>query len=65
MEIDWIEYQFKAFLSLQPPTALTITHGDFNSKHILVDPEKGVVTGILDFGNIGISDPAFDLDRLT
>jgi len=35
------------------------------SKHILVDPEKGVVTGILDFGNIGISDPAFDFDRLT
>jgi aminoglycoside 2''-phosphotransferase len=59
-EIAWIEHQFKTFLSLQPPESLTITHGDFNSKHILINPEDGVVTGIFDFGNIGMSDPAFD-----
>ncbi len=42
-----------------------LIHGDFSFEHILLDPQKRKVTGIIDFGDCAIGDPALDvLDEL-
>lgn len=38
-----------------------LIHGDFAAEHILVDTETGRVTGIIDFGDCGLGDPAYDV----
>ena len=42
----------------------TLVHGDFRPKHILWDPRRRTVTGVIDFGDIEIGDRAWDLVRL-
>ena len=42
-----------------PPAALAICHGDLHPQNILV--EHGRVTGVLDWPNVVVADPAFDL----
>jgi len=39
--------------------ALAICHGDFHPQNVLVD--RGVVTGVLDWPNALVADPAFDV----
>lgn len=41
-----------------------IIHNDLASYHILVDPDDGRLTGVLDFGEAGWGDPAADLGIL-
>ncbi|MFA6588205.1 MAG: aminoglycoside phosphotransferase family protein [Patescibacteria group bacterium] len=41
-----------------------VAHNDIAPTHILFDPLKGRLTGIIDFGDLGIGDPAFDFFRL-
>ena len=36
------------------------THGDFWHKHVYFDPDTGGLTGIIDWGDTCIQDPAFD-----
>lgn len=38
-----------------------MTHQDFDTSNILVDPETGRITGIIDFEDTGLGDPAYDL----
>lgn len=38
----------------------TLVHRDLNSEHILFDPATGNLTGIIDWGDAGIDDPAVD-----
>lgn len=38
-----------------------ILHADVSPGHVLVDPERGVITGIIDWGDAVIGDPARDL----
>ena len=42
-----------------PGGALAICHGDFHPQNVLV--ERGVVTGVLDWPNALVADPAFDV----
>lgn len=35
-------------------------HADLASEHILCDPERGVLTGVIDWGDMTIGDPALD-----
>jgi aminoglycoside 2''-phosphotransferase len=35
-----------------------LCHGDLSSDHILVDPARGTLTGVIDFGDMQIGDPA-------
>src|SRR5439155_24588353 len=35
-----------------------LCHGDFSSDHLLVDPTCGALTGVIDFGDVAIGDPA-------
>jgi aminoglycoside 2''-phosphotransferase len=37
-----------------------LRHGDFGGSNILIDPERGEVTGIIDFDDLGLGDPAVD-----
>jgi aminoglycoside 2''-phosphotransferase len=59
-EIDWIEYQFAKYLSLSFDFDTAVIHSDFTEEHIFIDPEKGRVTGIIDFSDTEFSDPALD-----
>ena len=38
-----------------------ITHRDFDTSNILVDTKSGRITGIIDFEESGLGDPAYDL----
>jgi aminoglycoside 2''-phosphotransferase len=51
---DWDDYQ----------GALRFIHGDFSPDNIIVDPETGRLTGIIDWGNAAIGDPASDFASL-
>lgn len=45
-----------AHFAFQP----VLIHCDLGSEHILCDPERGVLTGIIDWGDMTIGDPALD-----
>lgn len=59
-EIVWIEHQFSQYLSLSFDFEITVIHSDLVGDHIFVDPDKGTVTGIIDFADTEFSDPALD-----
>lgn len=45
-------------LSLDSPSVLI--HGDLNPSHLLWDPERGKLVGVIDFGMAGFGDSALD-----
>lgn len=51
------------FLAARPPDPtdrLTFSHNDLGIEHVLVDPRVGRVTGILDWSDAAVCDPARD-----
>lgn len=51
------------FLSSPPPEAgrpLVFSHNDLGIEHVLVRPNSGAVTGIIDWGDAALVDPAYD-----
>ncbi len=54
---------FEAYFTLaaQDSYTPTLLHGDIASDHILVDPATKRMIGIIDFGDIHIGDPVYDL----
>ncbi len=65
-QITWAENLFDqalsdpAFFKYTP----TLIHGDLTPYHILFLPEKGEITGVIDFGVAGLGDPALDIGTL-
>ena len=57
--VPWLD----AAESLPPFTPSAVTHGDFHVRHVLVDAE-GTLAGVIDWGDLGRSDPAIDLPLL-
>jgi aminoglycoside phosphotransferase (APT) family kinase protein len=54
----------EAFLDAAPPPPserLTLSHNDLGIEHVLVDEETGRITGIIDWTDAAITDPARDL----
>lgn len=52
------------FLGSTPPSEprrRVLCHNDLGAEHILVDPGSGVITGVIDWGDATIADPAVDL----
>ncbi len=52
------------FLGRPPPPEsprVTFCHNDLGSEHVLVDPASGAITGIIDWTDAAITDPARDL----
>lgn len=55
-----ITHSFRTFLDGNLNLETTLIHGDFGATNILWNPETNKITGIIDFGNSGIGDPAYD-----
>jgi aminoglycoside phosphotransferase (APT) family kinase protein len=45
-----------------PPAARTLIHGDLGAEHVFVD--AGEITGVIDWGDAAIGDPALDHGKL-
>jgi aminoglycoside 2''-phosphotransferase len=60
---EWLTKIFDDYLNDKSNFSFTpsITHCDFDTSNILVDPENGQITGIIDFENCKLWDPAADL----
>ena len=53
----------EAFLAATPPPpadALTFSHNDLGIEHVLVDPQSTQVTGVIDWSDAALTDPARD-----
>jgi len=62
-----IESRFMAHLQNPDLTSRNecVIHGDFGSANIICDPETGTITGIIDWAEVAIDDPALDYSSLT
>ncbi|WFE28063.1 phosphotransferase [Solwaraspora sp. WMMD791] len=52
-----------AFLAETPPSGsyrLVFSHNDLGIEHVLVDPDTGAVTGVIDWSDAALVDPAAD-----
>jgi aminoglycoside phosphotransferase (APT) family kinase protein len=55
------------FLAAEPPAAdfaPVFSHNDLGIEHVLVDRDTGEVTGVIDWTDAAIVDPAFDFGKL-
>lgn len=61
-EQDWSISIFENFFKtiLAAPLPLTVIHSDIMPEHIVVNPKTHTLSGIIDFGDIEIGDPAYD-----
>lgn len=48
----------------EPATDLRLTHNDLGIEHVLVDVDQDRVTGIIDWSDTAVTDPAVDFGRL-
>lgn len=63
---DAVRHHFATFLDTPGHFAWrpALRHGDFGPSNILYDPAESVVTGILDFSEAALGDPAVDIAAL-
>jgi aminoglycoside phosphotransferase (APT) family kinase protein len=57
----------EAFLATPPPpgaSALVFSHNDLGLEHVLIDPATSTITGIIDWTDAALTDPATDFARL-
>ncbi len=57
----------EAFLDTRPPAdsyAPAFSHNDLGIEHVLIDPVSGTATGIIDWSDAAIIDPAYDFGLL-
>jgi aminoglycoside 2''-phosphotransferase len=47
-----------------PRDAWTLVHADLYAQHVLIDPLRGQIVGIIDFGDLSVDDPDADLRTL-
>src|SRR5690606_32545940 len=58
----WVERMLTDFPDLDPhPLPRVLLHGELSPDHVLYDEAAGKVTGVIDFGDMAIGDPAWDL----
>jgi aminoglycoside 2''-phosphotransferase len=62
----WVHEHFEPLVNgkLSLDTSHVLIHGDLGCYHILFDPDKQAINGIIDFGTAGIGNPAIDLAAL-
>ena len=65
-EQQWVVTRFENLLEIvtKSPIKSVLTHADIMPEHIIVDPETHQLSGIIDFGDIVIADPAYDFTFL-
>ena len=61
--INYVEKLFKDYLSDEENFDFTpvLLHADFSPDHIIYDEDKKDIAGVIDFGDIEIGDPDYDL----
>jgi len=65
-EQEWITRIFTAWKSFTRGRVLPscVVHADLKEEHILFNEDKGVISGVIDFGDVHIDDPAVDFASL-
>ncbi|QYG92270.1 phosphotransferase [Iamia sp. SCSIO 61187] len=56
-----------AFLAAPPPAeppGLVLTHNDLGAEHLLAAPDRATLTGVIDWSDAAVADPARDLGRI-
>ncbi len=63
LQQEWSIHQFKDFFTLESEIEFlpALCHCDFDTTNILIDPQTYTVTGIIDFEDTRLYDPAVDL----
>jgi len=56
----WRAYIRNAMRNARPP-APALVHNDVSAEHILLDETARTISGVIDWGDVAISDPAIDL----
>ncbi len=66
-EQQWVVTLFENFFKTIRivPVKPVLTHSDIMPEHIIVDPMAHVLSGIIDFGDMCIADPAYDFTFLS
>jgi aminoglycoside 2''-phosphotransferase len=59
-----IAREWQTFLADETRFPTTLIHHDLNGEHILYDLERGALSGIIDWGDTAIGDPAIDFTGL-
>jgi len=54
-----VETLLESALSLAPPAARVLVHGDLHFRHVLVDGTR--IAGVIDWGDVCLADPSLDL----
>jgi aminoglycoside 2''-phosphotransferase len=62
-ERSFVEREVAAYLSSGDASSFqpALLHGDLSPGHVLYDPRAASLTGVIDFGDVMIGDPAWDL----
>ena len=62
MELDRVDEWWQAFLRTAERWSFSpvLTHNDFGPSHVLIQPETLTVSGVIDFGDAVVGDPALD-----
>lgn len=62
-ERGFVERASTGYATLAAGAAIgpVLLHGDFGPGHVLYDPDRAAITAIIDFGDMAIGDPAWDL----
>jgi aminoglycoside 2''-phosphotransferase len=63
-EASWARHQFETYLEFDFNFKLTVTHSDMKMDHIFFDSNRDKITGIIDFAEVEIGDPALDFTGL-
>ncbi|HUQ39077.1 MAG TPA: phosphotransferase [Acidimicrobiales bacterium] len=61
---DDVRRSYEAFVEHPPQFPITLIHNDLGAEHVLVDETSGAPTGIIDFEDATVGDPAIDLTPL-
>lgn len=65
-ERDWIDEFFNYYFSLYNDFSPkpTVIHSDMQPEHIIVNAQTGELSGIIDFNDLEVADPAYDFRLL-
>ena len=66
IELDKMDEWWQAFLRIAERWSFrpVLTHSDFGPDHVLIQPETLKVSGVIDFGDVVLGDPALDFAGL-
>jgi aminoglycoside 2''-phosphotransferase len=56
--------QWEAGIRLLEGVELRLVHRDLNGDNLLVNPQQGIVSGVIDWGDATLGDPAIDFGRV-